>query len=72
VKFIPILSTTPRILREATIADTHLQIIFDPKEGKRYLSVGVGDKTIRRIWLKPEQATELLVMLATLSPEWGK
>lgn len=72
MKFSPIASTSPRILAQHQIGDMELQVIHDPKDNSRYLAVGVGAKTVRRTWLKPEQATELLVTLATLSPNWSR
>jgi hypothetical protein len=72
MKFTPEPSTSPRVVRSASAGDVELKIIFDPKDSRRYLAVGVGSKTVRRVWLSPEQATELLVTLATLSPEWSK
>ena len=72
MKFTPVASPSPRVLTYRQIGDVELKIIHDPTNDKRYLAVGVGAKTVRRTWLTPEQASELLVLLATLSPEWSK
>lgn len=52
---------SPRVLAQETIGEeVHLKVVFDPKTNSRYLSVGVGRKTIRRVWLSEEDATALL------------
>jgi hypothetical protein len=73
VKFIPQPSTSPRVITARQTGAVHLELVFDPIITARRLSVGIiGAKGIRRTWLTPEQASELLVQLATLSPEWSK
>lgn len=52
---------SPRVLAQEIIGEeVHLEVVFDPKTNSRYLSVGVGGKTIRRVWLSEEDATALL------------
>lgn len=73
MKFTPLAASSPRVITARQIGAVHLELVFDPTIEERRLSVGIiGTKGIRRTWLTPEQASELLVQLATFSPEWSK
>lgn len=72
MKFTPVASTSPRVLRRDTIdgdPPIHLELIHDPKDGKEYLSIGIGEKTIRRSWLSRKTAFGLLRSVTSMMEE---
>lgn len=59
MRVVPVPSTSPKLLARDRIGDLHIEAVFDPKDGQRHLSIGVGDKTVRRTWLSAGETTEL-------------
>lgn len=76
MKFSPIYSVSPRVLHSVIIPSDppiHLEVIHDPKDGKRYLAIGVGGKTIRRAWLSGDDAVRLTKEVLSMTIElWSK
>jgi hypothetical protein len=73
VRVTPIPSTSPKLLARERIGDLHIEAVHDPRDGQRYLSIGVGEKPVRRTWLNAGQANELTRKLVEMIPLlWSK
>lgn len=73
MKIVPLRSTSPRLIKRYRIGEVHLEAVFDPKDGLNYLSIGIGEKSVRRTWLTPEQTEQLIGKLkSVLTVLWSK
>ena len=72
MKFIPVPSRSPRILRKETL-DTEppiaLELIFDPVAKRNILSIGIGRGPVRRVWLDEGDVARLVASIVSLTME---
>lgn len=75
MKFIPLPSSSPRSLRRDRIdgdPPVTLELVYDPRDGKKYLSLGVGDRAVRRSWLSVNAVTGLSKSVLSMLKEMEK
>ncbi len=72
MKFIPVPSRSPRILRRETL-DTDppiaLELVFDPVAKRNILSIGIGRGPVRRVWLDEGNVARLVSLIVSLTME---
>lgn len=67
MKFVPMPSTSPKLLASATVStatdgyEIKLEAIADPRSGQSYLAIGIGTPVRKtRAWLTASQLNDLL------------
>jgi hypothetical protein len=72
MKFVPVPSRSPRILRKETL-DTDppvlLELVFDPAAKRNILSLGIGRGPVRRVWLDEGNVARLVALIVSLTME---
>lgn len=75
MKFIPVPSRSPRLLRRMVL-DTDppvtLELVHDPVEKKNNLSLGIGRGPVRRVWLTEADTARLVSSIVSLTMERAK
>lgn len=72
MKFTPVPSRSPRVLREETLntdPPIRLELVFDPVVTRNILSIGIGRGPVRRVWLDEANVARLVSLIVSLTME---